>query len=1085
MAKDFRASQIETTKLIASGGLTKNVGLAIYSCSVASNKAGGVKDSAMFSKIGTDVFMFVSGTATKTGTGRSNITLFGGDVVISGTLWAERQVIEVDSVADGDFFVTGNLYVEPDTNSTTSVSFRNAAGTSIFNVDSTNKRIGIGDVSPDALLDIQGESGTGVPSLRIDHDDTDKVAIQVAAANIDADVLNITADAVTTAKVIDISADALSTGNAIYVDDASTSTSTRNTVEIIQNAPAAIAATALKVQSDGGITGIALDKNFAGGTAATITGLSIDLDKTVATTSNNTMYGINVDADNTTATNGTNTMVGLNVTPTLTHAADAGTPTVKGAVITATGGTNGTSVSTGAEITATGADTNTGILINCADGGTDLKIVSSADTADYFTIAVAGSGATTMTTVDGGAAAANLQITADGTFEVDATTITLDSTGDITLDAAGNDILLKDAGTEFAKFSNLASSLVVSASVTDKDIIFKASTGGSSVEIARFDGSASSLLMASSKKIELGATQEYIYGDGTDIHLGVGSGGDINIPADIGLTFGDDGEKIEGDGTSLTIAGGNITLDSEGDIVLDAAGNDILLKDAGTEFAKFSNVASSLVISASIPAKDIIFKGQNTAAATTEFARFDSSASSFLMASTNKIQFTDTNAYINHDGTDLQIVDDADINIKPAVHFLVDAGGGIIFDADGAAGISFKDGGTQYLLLSQSAGNAILSSSVDTKDIIFHGDDATEVCRIDGDAKSLLVASSKKIELGHADEHIYGDGTDIHFGVGSSGDINIPSDIGLTFGNDGEKIEGNGTYLTIAGGAIVLDSEGDITLDAAGNDIFLKDAGTEFAKFSNLASSLVISSSITDKDIILKGSTGGSSVEIARFDSSQSSFLMGSDRKIQFGGQNTYLVSDNYSLTGSSTGEIMLDSTGGQIFKSKNKIVARAAAEPITGVTNASGSFSHIRPFIVCNSNTTLYNGDSGAVVFFNAQNVTITLPDSRLTKNLGCWFTFVNNNNTAGDKFIDCANGATEFFTGFLPSFDTDTSNTVTNWLATPPNGYDRITLNGTTTGIVGSRFTMIAVQANEWSIIGGQLFHTADSATPFSSEA
>ena len=60
---------------------------------------------------------------------------------------------------------------------------------------------------------------------------------------------------------------------------------------------------------------------------------------------------------------------------------------------------------------------------------------------------------------------------------------------------------------------------------------------------------------------------------------------------------------------------------------------------------------------------------------------------------------------------------------------------------------------------------------------------------------------NKKLIFGNAEEYIYGDGTDIHFGVGSSGDINIPSDIGLTFADDGEKIESNGTNLSIYSGA--------------------------------------------------------------------------------------------------------------------------------------------------------------------------------------------------------------------------------------------------------------------------------------------
>ena len=67
-----------------------------------------------------------------------------------------------------------------------------------------------------------------------------------------------------------------------------------------------------------------------------------------------------------------------------------------------------------------------GLYLNTADGQNDIKIVSSADTADYCTLATTANGATTITTVDGGAAAANFEVAADG---------------NITLDAAGNIVL--------------------------------------------------------------------------------------------------------------------------------------------------------------------------------------------------------------------------------------------------------------------------------------------------------------------------------------------------------------------------------------------------------------------------------------------------------------------------------------------------------------------------------------------------------------------------------------------------------------------------------------------------------------------
>ena len=82
--------------------------------------------------------------------------------------------------------------------------------------------------------------------------------------------------------------------------------------------------------------------------------------------------------------------------------------------------------------------------------------------------------------------------------------------------------------------------------------------------------------------------------------------------------------------------------------------------------------------------------------------------------------------------------------------------------------------------------------------------------------------------------------------MGSGGDINIGSDIGLTFGDDGEKIEGDGTDLTISSSALAnIDAGTDIVLDADGGDIFFKDDGTTFGSATNTSGNLIIKSGTT------------------------------------------------------------------------------------------------------------------------------------------------------------------------------------------------------------------------------------------------
>ena len=120
-------------------------------------------------------------------------------------------------------------------------------------------------------------TGGVVGAFKVDNNDTDKQAMVIEASNIDADVMDVTMDAVTTAKGIDISADGLTTGGVLYVDSDSSSTGTRSLATIINNNTAATGTTGLTLQSDAG-RGIFIDSNLAAG------GYSLEIDSEKTTT---------------------------------------------------------------------------------------------------------------------------------------------------------------------------------------------------------------------------------------------------------------------------------------------------------------------------------------------------------------------------------------------------------------------------------------------------------------------------------------------------------------------------------------------------------------------------------------------------------------------------------------------------------------------------------------------------------------------------------------------------------------------------------------------------------------------------------
>ena len=119
--RDFKAKHVRTTNIIASGSqVGSEPSVLIYSSSAATNSIGG-RHADLLTEVGTDVFLFVSGTKlvdsngtptfSKNSSDRVDTTVFGGDVVISGTMYAENILGEVDMTTTGSLTVEGPLIV--------------------------------------------------------------------------------------------------------------------------------------------------------------------------------------------------------------------------------------------------------------------------------------------------------------------------------------------------------------------------------------------------------------------------------------------------------------------------------------------------------------------------------------------------------------------------------------------------------------------------------------------------------------------------------------------------------------------------------------------------------------------------------------------------------------------------------------------------------------------------------------------------------------------------------------------------------------------------------------------------------------
>ena len=119
-----------------------------------------------------------------------------------------------------------------------------------------------------------------------------------------------------------------------------------------------------------------------------------------------------------------------------------------------------------------------------ATNGTSIVLASGANTSDVLFVVTYG----TFQVADLSAALTSaLDI---GSNSITGTAITLDSAGDISIDAGGADTIFKDDGTEFGRITNSSSDFVLKTAVGDKDFILKGVDDSSEITALTVDMSA-------------------------------------------------------------------------------------------------------------------------------------------------------------------------------------------------------------------------------------------------------------------------------------------------------------------------------------------------------------------------------------------------------------------------------------------------------------------------------------------------------------------------------------------------------------------------------------------------------------------
>ena len=318
---------------------------------------------------------------------------------------------------------------------------------------------------------------------------------------------------------------------------------------------------AFNLQSDGAITinatgGTTIDKNTTATATATETALQIDYDHTGISASGQTITGIGLDLD-------------MNCN-SVTH---VGTVSNTGIDIDMVAAADGTQNNTGIDISCTGADTNT-----------HLKL--SHDATNYCSLATIANGATTLATVD-----------SDGTVAH----LTLDVDGNITLDADGSDVFIKNddsLGFQFRTITGTGSYLIINerggTTVDDYCQIQVLEHGATTISTTDDAATAADLTLDIDGDIVLDPVDKISLsqeGDEYGYFAHTGSYTQLRLYENGGASTGDyfNIRVLAAGATNLlTIdAAGtdaDFKVDADGDITLDAATGTITLLDNGSTY---------------------------------------------------------------------------------------------------------------------------------------------------------------------------------------------------------------------------------------------------------------------------------------------------------------------------------------------------------------------------------------------------------------------------------------------------------------------------------------------------------------------
>ncbi|MAK82580.1 tail fiber domain-containing protein [Phenylobacterium sp.] len=225
------------------------------------------------------------------------------------------------------------------------------------------------------------------------------------------------------------------------------------------------------------------------------------------------------------------------------------------------------------------------------------------------------------------------------------------------------------------------------------------------------------------------------------------------------------------------------------------------------------------------------------------------------MAKLLKLRGGTTSQHSSFTGAEREVTVDTDKETL-VVHNGSQAGGFPLARADGSGTSNFTITGELDCATLDVSGDADIDGTLEADAITIGGTAIASVL-------SPVAGSSSIVTTGALDSGSITSG----FGNIDVGSSSVTANGGVVVDN----ITIDGTEIDLSSGDLTLDVEGDIILDAKGQQIYFKKDGTTFGQVQTEASpsSFSFESTVSDGDIIFKGNDGGSSITALTIDMSE------------------------------------------------------------------------------------------------------------------------------------------------------------------------------------------------------------------------